>query len=327
MSKEDVLKEKVLGDNAYEKRNFPAAISHYENAISFNPSDMVLHSNLAAAYFETKELEKCVRSCETALDVGRKNGTDPKIKEKVMRRLGTAHRKMGNLEAARDVLEKAIAEYDTLEVKVALAQVKKKIYEKDDAIEKQNYAEKLGKEMDHSDRKRKKNSGDKNVIRFQVLGGGSCTECTCGNAKNIKIPTKGFGSRKDPIPYVELGDVERAVSMMLHVDELVVPEDRKSINVVFDYPLKEKFEFELESPSGKGFTRGELVTAIGNRYKKIYEEEEETSKVPVESLYNLMNRNDTDGKYGIGGHDLEDLSLEEVIFCPEENRYYLNIGS
>ena len=33
------------------------------------------------------------------------------------------------------------------------------------------------------------------------------------------------------------------------------------------------------------------------------------------------------GKYGIWGHDLSDLTLDEVIFNPEQNRYHLEISS
>jgi len=130
MNEEDAVKENLLGNNAYDKRDFAKAISHYEKAISLNPREMSYHSSLAAVYFETKELDKCVRCCETALDVGREKSADSELMEKVMRRLGSAHRKMGNLEEAMAVLKKAVAEYETLEAKVALCQVEKKIKQK-----------------------------------------------------------------------------------------------------------------------------------------------------------------------------------------------------
>merc|ERR1719186_2534076 len=161
---------------------------------------------------------------------------------------------------------------------------------------------------DDSDSSDEDSEDEENVIKFKVLIDGH------------------------KIPLVSLSDVESDISVMINADEIVVPEDKQSINVVFDYPLKKKFVFELESPRGKGFTRGELVTAIAGKYQGIYMEEEETSDLPVETMAeryggSLLNRAETEGKYGIWGHELGDLVLGEVTFKPEKNLYYLSISS
>jgi hypothetical protein len=78
------------------------------------------------------------------------------------------------------------------------------------------------------------------------------------------------------------------------------------------YPLRNEFSFPISASSSKGFTRAELVRKIADLYKKVYEEEAQTSKIPVipmEQRKHLINRNETNGKYGIWGHDLDDLVL------------------
>jgi len=127
MSISEALKEKQLGNEAYRSRDFPTAISHYEKAISLNPSEMTFHSNLAAVYFELKQLDKCVACCETAVEVGRENRADFKLVAKALSRMGSAYRRMGNLNAAKSVLEKALTEHRTPEAKQALSEVEKEI--------------------------------------------------------------------------------------------------------------------------------------------------------------------------------------------------------
>jgi len=133
MGKEEALKEKQSGNEAYKKKDFPKAISHYEKAISIDPTELTFHSNLAAVYFEMKEYEKCVKSCEKAVDVGRENRADFKLIAKAMARMGGAYRRQGNLQAAKLILEKALTEHRTPEYKQALSEVEKEIKKTEEA--------------------------------------------------------------------------------------------------------------------------------------------------------------------------------------------------
>lgn len=127
MNNVNALREKQLGNEAYRKRDFPTAISHYKNAISLDPTELTFHSNLAAVYFEMKDYEKSVASCETAVEVGRNNRADFKLVAKAMSRMGSAYRKLGSLGAAKNILEKALTEHRTPEAKQALSEVEKEI--------------------------------------------------------------------------------------------------------------------------------------------------------------------------------------------------------
>jgi len=92
------------------------------------------------------------------------------------------------------------------------------------------------------------------------------------------------------------------------------------VTVVIDYPLTNEYSFELYSKSG--FEREQLIAAISEHYYKLYEEEELTAKtktVPIDKRTKTYNRNTTDGKYGIWGHDIGDLVLTGVAVYRKED--------
>jgi len=82
--------------------------------------------------------------------------------------------------------------------------------------------------------------------------------------------------------------------------------------------------FDYENKGG--FTRIDLFRCIYEGYKKIYDEEEQ--EVGDLGIYeNLYNRKESDGKYGIWGHYLDDLFLEGVFYNLDLNLVTLFIGS
>lgn len=134
-----------------------------------------------------------------------------------------------------------------------------------------------------------------------------------------------------PSPYVSLFNPEPDIRNMRNRDEIVLTAIH--LTLVLDYPLNREWEFPVDSKSLNGFTRVELARLISDTYKAVYAEEERTSKVPVVPLdqrIGLINRNKTEGKYGIWGHDLGDLVLHtvEVIRMPNGSLVaYLGIDS
>lgn len=111
-------------------------------------------------------------------------------------------------------------------------------------------------------------------------------------------------------------------------DEVVIPEG--SIRINFDYPLDKGHVFEINSPAGKGFTRGDLWEEIARRYQKIYLEEYQSSYLKPTHFTKrrgILNRETTFGTYGIWGHDIHDLSLEEMIYSPTKECWELELAS
>lgn len=119
---------------------------------------------------------------------------------------------------------------------------------------------------------------------------------------------------------VDLNDIQASLDQIykeheydLDPDEIVI-ESEEPITVVFDYPLREQVMFDIFPPEGY-LTRAELALEIICIYREIYQEEAATTQIPIVPLderVGLSNRNETDGEYGIWGHDLSDLSLDAL---------------
>ena len=115
------------------------------------------------------------------------------------------------------------------------------------------------------------------------------------------------------IPWISIQDAAEEVKMLIGKNDIVVKGDAAII--IIDYPLSKAIEVEIKSDNPIGFTRSELVLKISKEYKRVYREEEESTSVktvPVDEREGVVNRNTTDGKYGIWGHDLVDLDLSAI---------------
>lgn len=91
----------------------------------------------------------------------------------------------------------------------------------------------------------------------------------------------------------------------LDMDEIVIKEEKVKLKI--DYPTTNPYVTLLENVGG--FTRKLLIELICKHYKKMYDEENESTIINAGHIPGMFNRNHTDGKYGIWGHDIEDLML------------------
>ena len=102
---------------------------------------------------------------------------------------------------------------------------------------------------------------------------------------------------------------------------------KKPLDIKFNisYPLNVTVEVE-----SKGVTSiGSLVWRVAKAYKDIYEEEENSAKIktkPGNERGMLLNRNKTNGVFGIWGHDMGDLYLVGMEIC-DNGVAILHIGS
>lgn len=107
-------------------------------------------------------------------------------------------------------------------------------------------------------------------------------------------------------------------------DEIVITD--KKISIQFTYPLGSPVSFEFVSIQPEGFSRKELIKHIVETYKKIYQEEAETT-TSRKDYPHLLNRGTTNGKYKIYGHELRDLVLERITYDSVAHQVDLGIGS
>lgn len=124
-------KEKELGNEAYKKKDFATAISHYEKARDHDPTDITFFNNLAAVHFEQKEFQKCIEVCEQGIEVGRENRADFKLIAKAFQRIGNAYRKTKNYHNAKMYYEKSMSEHRTPEIRTLISEVEKIIKEEE----------------------------------------------------------------------------------------------------------------------------------------------------------------------------------------------------
>lgn len=151
---------------------------------------------------------------------------------------------------------------------------------------------------------------------------------TQNNQGNI-VTTIEFGVKAEPedakdfvdgiIPWINIENPENQINLLIDADKVVITDSE--VTLVIDYPLNKPAEFILKS-LGKGFTKKQLVLEISKKYHEIYEAEESSAKtktIPVEKREGLVNRNETNGKYGICCHDIGDLDLSSAQVYKTEN--------
>mmetsp|Transcript_8971 Transcript_8971/g.12347 ORF Transcript_8971/g.12347 Transcript_8971/m.12347 type:complete len:161 (-) Transcript_8971:99-581(-) len=134
-------------------------------------------------------------------------------------------------------------------------------------------------------------------------------------------PTKGW-PRPFESPYIQLSNPESSLQYLKDPDDVVAP---SPIIIRIGYPLQEPVDCKISSSNPSGFTRAEIARAVAAEYRRIYDEEKETSELPEEKVCDrnpnstLLNRAQTNGKYGIWGHGLEDLVLHTIERYTEKN--------
>ncbi|WP_194139913.1 hypothetical protein [Flavobacterium hungaricum] len=125
--------------------------------------------------------------------------------------------------------------------------------------------------------------------------------------------------------WVSIQNFKKESINLINKDEVVISE--KEITIIIDYPLTNVYSFNLKSE--KGFTREKLLTEIGENYFKLYEEEEKSASVKTQPMEEreMYNRNQTNGKYGIWGHDIADLVLTDIqVFKNKDGKLIVSLG-
>lgn len=147
------------------------------------------------------------------------------------------------------------------------------------------------------------------------------------NKETGKCPKSG--KEEDSSPPIAHWSENREAFNLYNPKEIVIPQQK--INIVFRYPFEKEFVFEFKANTSEGFTKEYLIDCICNQYEKMYKEENEatppTSMEERMKRGGLVNRESTEGPYGIWGHDIEDLYLEGIEYNEKTNTVHLFIGS
>jgi hypothetical protein len=129
---------------------------------------------------------------------------------------------------------------------------------------------------------------------------------------SFALSTKDLSSFPDGrYPWVRIDSPQIDLSFLIDKDEIVIHEKRAVLFI--DYPLS--IPYKAVITASNGFSRNQLINEISQHYYKVYTEEENTATIktiPIERRKTLYNRNQTNGKYGIWGHDIADLALTGI---------------
>ncbi|KAF8257693.1 activator of Hsp70 and Hsp90 chaperone [Lactarius quietus] len=117
--------EKKLGAEAYKKRDFAAAITHFSKAWEIWPKDITFLTNLGAAYFEQGDYDKSIETCQKAVDEGRDLRADYKLVAKAYGRIGSACAKKEDLADAIRFFEKSLTEHRTPDILNKLKEIER----------------------------------------------------------------------------------------------------------------------------------------------------------------------------------------------------------
>lgn len=121
---------------------------------------------------------------------------------------------------------------------------------------------------------------------------------------------------------IEDGSIWEPKGNYLRPDEIVINETEILLRVT--YPLIRPAQVKLKRSTG--FTRRQLVESIYKCYKKVYAQED-ASKTTIISSDKVYNRGETNGKYGIWGHCMDNLFIEGIEYQPDKKLVTLAIGS
>lgn len=122
------------------------------------------------------------------------------------------------------------------------------------------------------------------------------------------------------LPWISIKEPESEIDNLIGSNDIVIHNEMATL--VIDYPLENPVSIKIKASDPNGFTRSELALKISAEYKRLYQEEEESAEIktiPLEERQGLINRNQTNGKYGIWGHDIDDLDLSGAVLTKAPN--------
>lgn len=116
--------EKKLGTENYKKRQFDAAIEHYNKAWELH-KDITYLTNLGAAKYEKGDYQGAIDACQQAVDHGREVLADFKLIAKAFGRMGSAYEKLGDYANAVEYYNRSLTEHRTPDILAKLRAAEK----------------------------------------------------------------------------------------------------------------------------------------------------------------------------------------------------------
>lgn len=130
-AKADALAAKAKGSEYYKQRQFEEAAAAFSQAWDLWPKDVTFLTNLGAVYFEQGDYDKCIETCEKAVEEGRGLRVDYKLLAKALGRVGSAYTQKGDLASAKKYFQKSLSEHRDASILSKLQATEKALVEAD----------------------------------------------------------------------------------------------------------------------------------------------------------------------------------------------------
>jgi len=125
LNKKKALEEKELGTQFYKKKDFNKALEHYTKASELDPTNISHLTNISAVYFEMGDYDKCIQTCEKAVETGREVRADYQLIARAFGRMGNAYHKKDDLDNAIIYFNKSLTEHRNPEILTKLKEIEK----------------------------------------------------------------------------------------------------------------------------------------------------------------------------------------------------------
>ncbi|KAL4075682.1 chaperone [Scleroderma citrinum] len=130
-AKAEALELKAKGSALYKERKFDEAAECFSKAWELYPKDITFLTNFAAVSFESGDYDKCIETCEKAVEEGRSLRADYKLLAKALGRIGSAYQQKGDLTSASKYFQKSLTEHRDAAILAKLQATEKAIAEEE----------------------------------------------------------------------------------------------------------------------------------------------------------------------------------------------------
>ncbi|GIX62216.1 tetratricopeptide repeat domain containing protein [Babesia caballi] len=116
---------KDQGNKMYKQKKFAEALEFYDKAIELDPNNLLFENNKAAVYLEMGDYDKCIATCNAAIERRYDVKADFLVISKIYNRLAACYTKMEDYDAALAAYHKSLLEDNNRVTRCAMKDVER----------------------------------------------------------------------------------------------------------------------------------------------------------------------------------------------------------
>ncbi|UVC49659.1 hypothetical protein MACK_003769 [Theileria orientalis] len=124
-NQQEANKLKEEGNNLYKQKKFKEALEMYNKASELDPENLLFENNKAAVYLEMEDYEKCIKTCNDAIERRYDVMADFTVVSKIYNRLASCYTRMEKYDDAISAYQKSLIENNTRQTRSLLKDVER----------------------------------------------------------------------------------------------------------------------------------------------------------------------------------------------------------